>query len=71
MVEQEKTKTRASDAAWVATATRNAFEWVTKWTKTYNEHWQEEGRPGPNEHFPDKDYLAWYESVGKGRSRGG
>ena len=32
---------------------------MTEHTKTYNEHWMEEGRPEAEEPFPDKDYLAY------------
>ena len=38
-------------------ATRDAFHWVTRFAKTYNEHWVEEGRPDPYEHFPSHDYI--------------
>ncbi len=38
-------------------ATRDPFDWVTKSTKTYNEHWMEEGRPEAYEHFPPFDYF--------------
>jgi hypothetical protein len=48
-----------AEAACVADATSDAFTWVTKHTKTYNEHWMEEGRPEAKEPFPDKDYLAY------------
>jgi|SRR5579872_184011 len=38
-------------------ATRDTFKWVTEHTKTYNEHWQEEGRPSPYEPFPRDEYF--------------
>lgn len=38
-------------------ATRDTYTWVTQHTKTYNEHWQIEGRPSPYEPFPDKPYF--------------
>src|ERR1035438_993755 len=38
-------------------ATSDTFEWVTKHTQTYNEHWVEEGRPSPYEPFPPHDYF--------------
>ena len=45
------------DQAWVDEATTDAFTWMTEHTKTRNEHWKEEGRPGPYEHLPPYDYL--------------
>jgi hypothetical protein len=41
----------------VIEATRGTFTWVTQYAKTYNEHWVEEGRPDPYEHFPAYDYV--------------
>jgi hypothetical protein len=41
----------------VVEATRNTFTWVTRYTKTFNEHWIEEGRPSPYEHFPPYPYI--------------
>jgi len=41
----------------VIEATRNPFIWVTKYTKTRNEHWVEENRPEPYEHFPPYEYF--------------
>ena len=41
----------------VIEATRDTFTWVTKYAKTYNEHWIEEGRPDPYEHFPPYEYI--------------
>ena len=38
-------------------ATRDTYTWVTKYTKTYNEHWVEEGRPSPLEPFPPEEYF--------------
>ncbi len=40
-----------------ADATRDTFHWVTTCAKTYNEHWIEEGRPAPYEHFPPYPYF--------------
>ncbi len=40
-------------------ATCDPFTWVTQYAKTYNEHWFEEGRPEPYEHFPSYDYFAY------------
>jgi hypothetical protein len=36
----------------------DAFYWVTEFTETFNEHWIEEGRPSPYEHFPDYPYIG-------------
>jgi hypothetical protein len=41
----------------VQEATDNTFIWVTQYAKTWNEHWVEEGRPGPYEHFPPFEYF--------------
>ncbi len=38
-------------------AIRSPYEWATKWTRTYNEHWQEEGRPSPYEPLPRLLYI--------------
>jgi hypothetical protein len=46
-----------AEAAWIAAATSDVFTWMTEHTKTRNEHWKEEGRPGPYEHLPRYDYL--------------
>src|SRR5579871_3834582 len=51
-------KQPAADTLWVQDATRDAYSWATNHTKTWNEHWQEEGRPGPYEPFPRWLYLA-------------
>ena len=44
---------------WVKAATYNAATWTRHHTKTYNEHWQIEGRPTPEESFPDKRYFLY------------
>lgn len=36
---------------------RTPYVWARHHTQTYNEHWVEEGRPTPNEPFPDWPYL--------------
>ncbi len=41
----------------VREATTDCFTWVTQYAKTYNEHWIEEGRPDPYEHFPPYEYF--------------
>src|SRR5580700_8050145 len=47
------------DPAWVDEVTRDPYTWVTLHTKTYNEHWVEEKRPSPDEHFPQLDYFRY------------
>ena len=44
----------------VREATRDPFTWVTRYAKTYNEHWVEEGRPDPYEFFPPYPYFQSY-----------
>jgi hypothetical protein len=46
-----------AEATRIAAATSDVFTWMTEHTKTRNEHWKEEGRPGPYEHLPRYDYL--------------
>jgi len=41
----------------VQEATWDPYVWATKYTKTYNPHWVEEGRPSPYEPFPNWPYL--------------
>jgi hypothetical protein len=41
----------------VQDATRDPYIWVTQYTRTFNEHWVEEGRPTPYEPFPQWPYL--------------
>jgi hypothetical protein len=38
-------------------ATRDHWTWLRRYTKTYNEHWKEEGRTSPYESFPDWEYI--------------
>jgi hypothetical protein len=52
--EQEQ---RSRDKARALEATSNPWDWCTKHTKTYNEHWVEEGRPSPYEPFPPYEYF--------------
>jgi len=52
---QNKRKVNANDR--VKEATEDPYIWVTKHAKTYNEHWVEEGRPDPYEHFPPYPYF--------------
>jgi hypothetical protein len=35
-----------------AEATRDSYVWATQHTKTFNQHWVEEGRPSAYEYFP-------------------
>jgi hypothetical protein len=51
-------KTDRVDHPWTLEATRDTFTWVTRHTKTYNEHWREEGRPSPLEPFPEHEYFV-------------
>jgi hypothetical protein len=41
----------------VQEAARDTYTWVTQYAKTFNEHWQVEGRPTPYEQFPKYDYI--------------
>jgi hypothetical protein len=41
----------------IAAATADTFTWATCYAKTFNEHWKEEGRRDPHEHFPKIEYL--------------
>jgi hypothetical protein len=50
-----KKKQLSNNEARVREATSDIYRWVTVYTKTYNEHWQEEGRPSPYEPFPGPD----------------
>jgi len=49
---------RPSNDSRIRAAIRDPFEWVTDYTKTWNEHWQEEGRPSPYEPFPRWPYIS-------------
>ena len=44
---------------WVQRAVYNAATWTRYHTKTYNEHWKEEGRLGPEEPFPSHRYFLY------------
>lgn len=55
--EIEEKKRRSADDVWVREATSDTYRWVTEHTKTYNEHWVEEGRPDPYEPFPKMEYF--------------
>ena len=47
----------------VREATSDTYRWVTAHTKTYNEHWVEEGRPSPYEPFPDANRYPHLEDL--------
>ena len=47
------------NADFVANALSNAHIWTRFHTRTYNEHWVEEGRERPDEPFPPKLYLEY------------
>jgi hypothetical protein len=53
-----KRKQLSNNAPRVKEATSDTYRWVTQHTKTYNEHWQEEGRPSPYEPFPPEEYFG-------------
>lgn len=52
---QKRNRTSALKRAEVAT--HDPYEWVTRYTETFNEHWVEEGRPSPYEPFPQWPYF--------------
>ena len=39
----------------VQRATADTYTWASQYTRTYNEHWVEEGRPSPYEPFPSAE----------------
>src|SRR5690242_5749172 len=49
--------TRPISPSLITAATIDTFTWVTGYAKTFNEHWSEEGREDPHEHFPSLEYL--------------
>ena len=53
--ELAKRKRLSNNEALVREATSDPYVWATCYTKTYNEHWQEEGRPSSYEPFPGPD----------------
>lgn len=46
-----------AQAAKVRAATSSHYTWLTKYTKTFNPHWKEEGRPSAHEPFPDWPFM--------------
>jgi hypothetical protein len=57
MRREEETVPRKEQRDRAEAAVRDPFTWVTQHTKTYNEHWMEEGRPDPYEPFPAYEYF--------------
>jgi len=41
----------------VRSATKDTLTWATKYTKTFNQHWKEQGRSTPWEPFPDWPFF--------------
>ena len=58
LAERQAASQREAQGLEVQDAVRDTYTWVTEYTKTFNEHWVEEGRPSPYEPFPRYDYLA-------------
>ena len=54
LLREERNSAKNSQAR---AATADVFTWVTEYTETYNEHWQEEGRSSPYEKFPSYPYF--------------
>ncbi len=54
-LQQESSTSHLAQQKRIRDATRNTAHWMRAHTKTFNPHWKEEGRPQPNEPFPD-----WY-----------
>jgi hypothetical protein len=50
-------KLRSNNDLRIQEAARDPYVWVTRHTKTYNEHWVEEGRPSSYEPFPQWPYI--------------
>lgn len=42
---------------WVQKAIQDPLIWTMRYTKTYNEHFENEGRPSPLEPFPQYEYF--------------
>jgi hypothetical protein len=55
--ERRKKAELEANASKVLAATCDTYHWATNFTRTYNEHWQEEGRTTPYEPFPRKPYF--------------
>ena len=52
-----KTSASTRIAETIAEAMSDPYIWATRHTRTFNEHWSEEGRPSPYEPFPDWPYF--------------
>ena len=55
--EEDRKKRTAFFSPFVQKAIRDPLSWTRYHTKTYNEHWKEEGRPSPQEPFPALEYF--------------
>ena len=55
--EENRKKRTAFLSPFVQKAFRDPLSWTRYHTKTYNEHWKEEGRPSPLEPFPALEYF--------------
>jgi hypothetical protein len=51
---RESTTWRSPEHAGLEQAISDPYRWAATYTQTYNEHWQEEGRPSPYEPFPQR-----------------
>jgi|HubBroStandDraft_6_1064221.scaffolds.fasta_scaffold395070_1 hypothetical protein len=51
---RESTTGHSPEHARLEQAVSDPYRWATEHTQTYNEHWQEEGRPSPYEAFPQR-----------------
>src|SRR5215472_791930 len=58
LADRQAEREREAQSVLVQDAVRDTYTWVTERTRTFNEHWREEGRPSPYEPFPRYDYLA-------------
>ena len=50
-------KRRFANEERIKAATSDPYTWVTEYTETFDEHWVEEKRPSPYEHFPRKKCI--------------
>jgi hypothetical protein len=50
---------RVREDSRVSEAIRDVYTWVTQYTKTFNAHWIEEGRPSAYEPFPQREYFKY------------
>lgn len=54
---RRKNQEKAGNKARVDAAISDPLDWLQQHTKTYNEHWVEEGRPSPYEPFPHMNHF--------------